>query len=100
MALFGLELRDWEGGPVEPLQAVLVVLLFYVTVSLTAWLVLVVVLLNERGRGLHDILAGTVMVRRQDRPQAASAAAPPARHGAPGSQTGWADPQRPRRVTP
>src|SRR3546814_11194929 len=68
MALFGLELRDWEGGPVEPLQAVLVVLLFYVTVSLTAWLVLVVVLLNERGRGLHDILAGPVTVRWQDRP--------------------------------
>ena len=65
MALFGLELRDWRGGPVEPLQAVLLILLFYATVSLTAWLVLVVVLLNERGRALHDIFAGTVMVRRQ-----------------------------------
>lgn len=65
MALFGLELRDWRGGAVEPLQAVVVVLLFYATVSLTAWLVLVIVLLNERGRALHDILAGTIMVRRQ-----------------------------------
>lgn len=66
MSLFGLELRDWGGGPVEPLQAVLLVLLFYVTVSLTAWLVLIVILLNERGRALHDILAGTLMVRRLD----------------------------------
>jgi uncharacterized RDD family membrane protein YckC len=65
MSLFGLELRDWSGAPVEPLQAILVVLLFYVTISLTAWLVLIVVLLNDRGRALHDILASTVMVRRQ-----------------------------------
>lgn len=65
MDLFGLELRDWGGGRVEPLQAVLLVLLFYVTVSLTAWLVLVVALFNERGRALHDILASSVMVRRQ-----------------------------------
>jgi len=70
MGLFDLELRDWRGGPVDPLQAVLAVLLFYVTVSLTAWLVLVVVLLNERGRALHDILASTLMVRRGQRPAA------------------------------
>ena len=68
MGLFGLELRDWGGGRVEPLQAVLVVLLFYVTVSLTAWLVLIVVLLNDRGRALHDILAGTIMVRQHGHP--------------------------------
>lgn len=65
MRLFGVELRDWSGRPVEPLQAVLVVLLFYVSVSLTAWLVLIVVLLSERGRALHDILANTLIVRRQ-----------------------------------
>lgn len=67
MGLFGLELRDWSGAAVVPLQAVLVVLLFYVTVSLTAWLVLVVVLFNDRRRALHDILASTVMVRRRPR---------------------------------
>lgn len=67
MRLCGVELRDWSGRPVEPLQAVLAVLLFYVSVSLTAWLVLIVVLLTERGRALHDILAGTLVVRRQDR---------------------------------
>lgn len=65
MRLFGVELRDWSGRPVEPFQAILVVLLFYVSVSLTAWLVLIVVLLNDRGRALHDILASTLVVRRQ-----------------------------------
>jgi uncharacterized RDD family membrane protein YckC len=63
MRLFGLQVRDWSGRAIEPLQAVLVVLLFYVTVSLTAWLVLIVVLLNDRGRALHDILANTLVVR-------------------------------------
>lgn len=67
MGLFGLELRDWSGAAAVPLQAVLVVLLFYVTISLTAWLVLVVVLFNDRRRALHDILASTVMVRRRPR---------------------------------
>jgi len=67
MRLFGVELRDWSGRPVETLQAVLAVLLFYVSVSLTAWLVLIVVLLTERGRALHDILANTLVVRRQER---------------------------------
>ncbi|GAB4364165.1 MAG: hypothetical protein Kow00114_20630 [Kiloniellaceae bacterium] len=64
MSLFGLELRDWSGKPVEPAQAVLVVLLFYVSISLTVWLVLLVVLFNDRGRALHDILANTLMVRQ------------------------------------
>jgi uncharacterized RDD family membrane protein YckC len=44
-----------------------VVLLFYVSVSLTAWLVLIVVLLNDRSRALHDILANTMVVRREER---------------------------------
>ena len=66
MRLFGLELRGWGGKPVEPLQAVLTVLLFYVSVSLTAWLVLLLALFNERGRTLHDFLANTVMIRRPE----------------------------------
>lgn len=66
MRLFDIELRDWSGKPPEPAQAILVVLLFYVSVALTAWLVLVLVLFTDRNRALHDILAGTVVVRHQD----------------------------------
>lgn len=64
MRLFDLEIRDWGGKPVEPVQAVLVVLLFFVTIALTAWLILLVALFTDRSRALHDILAGTVVVRR------------------------------------
>ncbi|GAB4391047.1 MAG: RDD family protein [Kiloniellaceae bacterium] len=64
MRLFDLELRDWTGKAAEPLQAILQIILFYVTVGLTAWLVLFLVLFTERNRALHDILAGTLVVRR------------------------------------
>jgi len=64
MRLFDLELRDWTGKAAEPLQAILQIILFYVTVGLTAWLVLFLVLFTERSRALHDILAGTLVVRR------------------------------------
>ena len=65
MRLFDLELRDWSGKALEPLQAILVVLLFYVTVALTAWLILLLVFFTDRGRALHDILAGTLVIRPQ-----------------------------------
>jgi uncharacterized RDD family membrane protein YckC len=64
MRLFDLEIRDWSGRPVEAAQAVLVVLLFYVTIALTAWLILLLVLFTDRNRALHDILANTLVVRR------------------------------------
>jgi uncharacterized RDD family membrane protein YckC len=65
MRLFDLELRDWSGKTLEPLQAVLVTILFYASIALTAWLILLVVLFTDRNRALHDILAGTLVVRRQ-----------------------------------
>lgn len=65
MRLFDLELRDWSGKALEPAQAILVVLLFYVSIALTAWLILVLVLFTDRNRALHDILASTLVVRRQ-----------------------------------
>lgn len=66
MRLLDLQLRDWSGKAVEPAQAILVVLLFYVSVALTAWLIMILVLFTDRGRALHDILASTLVVRRLD----------------------------------
>lgn len=63
MRLFGLEVRRLDGGRPGYLLAGLLTAIFYVTVTFTSSLVLLVALFNPRGRTLHDILCGTVVVR-------------------------------------
>ena len=64
MRVFDLEVRSWTGGPADYSQAFLTTVLFYASVSLTASLVLLVPLFTDRNRTLHDILAGTIVLRR------------------------------------
>lgn len=64
MALFDLEVRSWTGHSPDLAQAFLVTVLFFMSVALSAWLILAVALFNERRRTVHDYLAGTVLVRR------------------------------------
>ncbi len=64
MRVFDLELRSWTGRTPDYPLAFLTTVLFYASVSLTVWLVLLVPLFTDRNRTLHDILAGTVMLRR------------------------------------
>jgi uncharacterized RDD family membrane protein YckC len=64
MRLFDLELRSATGERPGFLQALLQTALFYITVGATCSLILLVALLNRHKRTLHDMLAGTVMVRR------------------------------------
>ena len=56
------EVRSWTGQPPDYVQAIILTLLFYL--SLTLWPVLIFALFNERRRMLHDYLAGTLTVRR------------------------------------
>ena len=63
MQFFDLEVRTWIGTRPDYVQAFLMTVLFYTTTALTAWLVLVVALFNDRRRTLHDFMAGTVVVR-------------------------------------
>lgn len=67
--LFGIEVRRLDGGRPTLLQAVVQTVLFYVTVTMLTPLVLVVTLFNRRRRALHDILAGTLTLRRNDEPE-------------------------------
>jgi len=62
MRLMGLELRLWYGAPVYPLLAVVHALGFWFSVSLLTPLVLVVSLIDDKKRLLHDLVLGTVMV--------------------------------------
>jgi uncharacterized RDD family membrane protein YckC len=63
MRLFDVELRSWTGRRPDYFQAFLQTVLFYTTISLTAFVILVVALFDNRGRTAHDFLAGTVGVR-------------------------------------
>lgn len=64
MRLLDVEIRAWTGQPPDYVQAFLMTVLFYATVMLTSWLILLVALFNDRNRTLHDYLAGTLAVRR------------------------------------
>ena len=64
MALFDVEVRSWIGARPDVLQAFLLTVLFYLSVALTAWLILLIALFNDRQRTAHDYLAGTIAVRR------------------------------------
>lgn len=63
MRFFDIELRSWTGQRPDYFQAFLQTVLFYATISLTAFVILAVALFNDRRRTLHDFLAGTVGVR-------------------------------------
>ena len=52
-----------QGGRPDLSQALLNTIVFYVSVVVTVWIVLLVPLLNDKRRTLHDFLAGTVVVR-------------------------------------
>ncbi len=62
MRLFGLEMRTWTGGRPSYIQAAIVTAVFYATVCLTGFVILLVALFNDRRRTLHDFLCGTVIV--------------------------------------
>jgi len=54
--------RDFDLGPPTGLQALISVLVFYVTLA-TSGLLLLVALFTVRHRTLHDLLSGLVVVR-------------------------------------
>ena len=62
MRLFGLEVHRMEGDRPGYLQAALLTVVFYVSVGVTGWLILLVALFNGRGRTFHDYLCGTVTI--------------------------------------
>lgn len=67
--LFGVEVRRLDGGRPALFQAFVQTVLFYATVTLLTPLVLLVALFNWRQRALHDVLAGTLTLRRSDEPE-------------------------------
>ena len=77
MRIMGLEVRTFDGGRPSWLHALIQIVLFYVTMSVTGGLILLVVLFNRHRRTLHDILSHLVVLRRV--PAGAASATPPRR---------------------
>jgi uncharacterized RDD family membrane protein YckC len=63
MRLAGVEVRSWTGERPSYLQALVQTILFYVTVYPTWSLVLLIALFDGRRRTLHDMIAGTLVIR-------------------------------------
>jgi uncharacterized RDD family membrane protein YckC len=64
MAWTAVEVRGADGRVVTYGQAFLRTALFYLSIALTAWLILFIAFLNPRRRCAHDFLAETVVIRK------------------------------------
>lgn len=63
MRLFDVEMRSWNGGRPDYVQAALTTIVFYVSMGMTGGLVVLLGVLNRRRRLLHDLLCGVIAVR-------------------------------------
>jgi len=70
MRVMDLEMRTWYGSPAYFVLGAVHAIVFWITVSVFTPLVLVVALINERRRCLHDILVGTVIINNEARANA------------------------------
>lgn len=64
MRMFGVTMEGMEGRRPDYFQALLMAALFYVTVPVTGFLILIVALFTDGNRTAHDILSGMTAVRR------------------------------------
>ncbi len=64
MRLVKTEPGSWTGERPGLFRPLIQTVLFYITTTATASLILLVALFNRRRRTVHDILAGTLVIRR------------------------------------
>jgi uncharacterized RDD family membrane protein YckC len=67
MRTVDIEVRTWYGAPCYFVLGAVHAIAFWVTTSALTPLVLLIGLVNERGRLLHDFLLGTVVVNNERR---------------------------------
>ncbi len=65
MNAMGVTMVSLDGSRISLGQAVIATIIFYVTVTATSLLVLLIVFLNDQRRTLHDILTGTIVVNEK-----------------------------------
>lgn len=64
MRMMGLEMRQLDGSRITPVIAAIHAVLFYASVSILTPFVLLVSLISDRKRLLHDLVLGTVVINR------------------------------------
>ncbi|MCP8895651.1 RDD family protein [Shinella daejeonensis] len=64
MNVMGLKLARVDGRPIDILTAVVHLVLFWIGNALLTPFIVLIGLFTDRGRLLHDLLLGTVMMRR------------------------------------
>lgn len=64
MRLFEIEARGLQGAHPDYFQAFLMTALFYATVPVTSFLILIVAFFTEHNRTAHDLLSGITVIRR------------------------------------
>lgn len=62
MRFMGVEVRVRDSGQPDYLRAAALTFLFYLSVMLTQWLILLVTLFNREKRTVHDMICDTVVV--------------------------------------
>lgn len=62
--LFGLEVRSLDGDRPGYLQALILTVLFYISVGVTSFLILAVIPFTRYRQGVHDMLASIIVLRR------------------------------------
>ena len=67
MRLMDLEMRTWYGAPAYFLLGAVHAIAFWMTVSFFTPFILLIAFFNERGRLLHDMLLGTVVINDASR---------------------------------
>ena len=70
MRAMDIEMRTWYGSPGYFVLGTVHAIVFWILVSVFTPLILVVCLVNERRRCLHDILVGTVVINNDQRASA------------------------------
>ena len=64
MSIMDVAIRTMEGGRPGLVQAVIATILFYASVAVTSFLILLITLFDDRSRTLHDMITGTLAVRK------------------------------------
>jgi uncharacterized RDD family membrane protein YckC len=70
MRVMDIEMRTWYGAPAYFVLGAVHAIAYWFTVSFLTPLILLVAFFNQRGRLLHDMLVGTIVINNRNRAEA------------------------------